>query len=158
MTEPYGLTVFCDDIRYEVSGKLTLVGCYSSEMIFTGPAPGMIPSLAALVNIRIPKTIEFKTLKVVVIKQEGEETTEILNAKTEIDRGDLEKGIGNSTDEFGNEKIWSMTLPCNWTPFHMKEEGFIKVRAYLDDERKIKLGVLKVNFAASSDASLPSEN
>src|SRR5215469_71646 len=42
---PTGHTVFCDDIRYEVSGKITLVGVYAGEMGFVGEFPVTLPKL-----------------------------------------------------------------------------------------------------------------
>lgn len=151
--KPYGTTVFCDDIRHEINGKMTLVGCYAAEMNFNGPAPGFLPSFAALVNIRIPKAIKFKSLALRVLKEEGKETTEILAAATEINQSDITKAVANADAESKHEQILSITVPCRWNSLEMKNSGFIKVRANLDDGPEILLGALKVNFPnQTSDA------
>ncbi|MBV1927074.1 MAG: hypothetical protein KUG62_07930 [Rhodobacteraceae bacterium] len=146
-TEPYGTTIFCDDIRHETNGKLTLVGCYSSDLNFSGPAPGMLPVFAALVNIRIPKSITFSSLRIHVLKEEGSEKSQIFDAAIEIT--DDEKTQSRESDDGENmeDKIVSITIPIQWSPLPMKEQGLIKVRAYLDDSNEIRLGVLKINFS-----------
>lgn len=145
-TEPYGTTLFCDDIRHEVNGKMTLVGCYSSELNFNGPQPGMLPTFAALVNIRIPVSVKFNSIKLRVLKEEGDETTEILEADIEVPENKKGKVFQDLSTESTEEKMFSMTVPLQWSPLPVKESGFIKVRAYLDGGKEIRLGALKVNF------------
>lgn len=151
--EPYGSTIFCDDIRNEVSGKLTLVGCYSGVMNFNNPAPATLPTFAMLLNIKVPITVKFEKIRIIVLKEEGDEVSEIFSIETEIKQsvGDNEKGI--NTDDKENEKFISLTVPHKWSPFHIKNSGFIKVRAYLDEGLEIKAGALKVNFASESDST-----
>ncbi|UOA32555.1 hypothetical protein DSM110093_02355 [Sulfitobacter sp. DSM 110093] len=150
--EPYGTTIFCDDIRHEINGKLTLVGCYSSEMNFNGPPPGLLPSFAALVNIRIPTALPFKSLKLRVLKEEGDEVSEILAAEVEAEEEKIEDIVGGSQEGEPEERLISMTFPCHWSPLPMANTGFIKVRAYLDGGKEIRLGALKINFASEPDA------
>ena len=149
--EPYGTTVFCDDIRHEINGKLTLVGCYSGEMNFNGPPPGLLPSFGALVNIRVPVTMPFKVIKLRVLKEEGQEVSEILAAEVKAEEARIDDVNDAPKREELEQKVISLTFPCQWSPLSMNSAGFIKVRAYLDGDREIRLGALKVNFV--SDAS-----
>ena len=32
--DPFALTTFCDDIRYEVGGKYSLIGIYRDDIVF----------------------------------------------------------------------------------------------------------------------------
>jgi hypothetical protein len=41
-----GYTIFCDDIRFEVDGKFTLVGCYYGEMTVRSVFPATLPKFA----------------------------------------------------------------------------------------------------------------
>lgn len=41
-TTPCGDTIFCDDIRYEVTGKTTVVGTYASVMLVPVPFPNKV--------------------------------------------------------------------------------------------------------------------
>jgi hypothetical protein len=48
--EAYGYTIFCDDIRTEVGGKVTYVGCYAAPRMFIAtPFPVTLPKLAMAV-------------------------------------------------------------------------------------------------------------
>lgn len=49
---PLGSTIFCDDIREEVSGKTTYVGVYDGEMQLHAPLPGTIPKLCLSMSFR----------------------------------------------------------------------------------------------------------
>lgn len=143
--QPYGTTIFCDDIRQEISGKHTLVGCYMNEMNFNGPAPGMLPVFSAYVKVVIPISIEFSKIKFLITKEEGAEVTEILSQEIDIN----EKPIPSEAEEEvekNEERVYVLNAPFRWTNFTMNTPGQIKVRVYLDDEVEIKAGTLKVNF------------
>lgn len=50
---PNGYVIFCDDVREEVNGKLTLVGTYGGEMTLFGANPALLPKLCATIRFRI---------------------------------------------------------------------------------------------------------
>src|SRR5579864_3625715 len=43
LSTPYGHTIFCDDIRFEINGKVTLVGIYAGDMVFGRELPATLP-------------------------------------------------------------------------------------------------------------------
>ncbi len=47
---PFGYTIFCDDIRHEVSGKTTLVGVYRGQLKVLGALPAAIPRLVLSIH------------------------------------------------------------------------------------------------------------
>ena len=54
-SERFVLTLYCDDIREEVGGKISLIGCYGSELVVSQPAgPVVLPKLCAHVRIVTP--------------------------------------------------------------------------------------------------------
>ncbi len=54
---PSGFVTFCDDIRHEVSGKMTLVGVYDGLMMLGGALPITLPQLCAAITFRfLPPT------------------------------------------------------------------------------------------------------
>lgn len=152
-TEPYGVTIFCDDIRYELNGKLTLVGSYLSEMNFSGSAPGLLPTFAALVNIRIPLSFRFSKLKLRVVREIGSDIETIfegvLDSKSELHA----EGTHTSADDQLDEKVNVVTFPIQWSPMSFSGPGFVKVRCYLDDTYEIKLGALQVGFTPEEEAN-----
>lgn len=52
---------FCDDIRQEIGGKITLVGCYGSEMIID-KLPAVLPKLCAQISVFTPFGRPFERL------------------------------------------------------------------------------------------------
>lgn len=156
-TEPYGTTLFCDDIRHETRGKLTLIGCYSSELNFSAPQPGLLPTFAALVNIRIPRAVKFNSIKVSVLKEEGADITKIVETAIDVPESSNNGVSEDITSGEINDIVTYITLPLQWSPLSFKEPGFIKVRAYLDGDREIRLGALKINFPNSVSENTASE-
>jgi|HubBroStandDraft_6_1064221.scaffolds.fasta_scaffold319617_2 hypothetical protein len=49
---PFGNVIFCDDIRQEAGGKLSLMGIYHSDMVFAAGTtfPLMLPKLGVLMT------------------------------------------------------------------------------------------------------------
>lgn len=45
LKEPYGTTIFCDDIRTEIGNKLSYMGAYLGDMFVASPYPIVIPRL-----------------------------------------------------------------------------------------------------------------
>ena len=52
--EPHGFTVFCDDVREELHGKTSLIGCYGNDLQFVGKYPLILPKLAFQIFARFP--------------------------------------------------------------------------------------------------------
>ena len=48
--QPSGYTIFCDDIREEIGGKISLIGVYQYKKISSATFPVVIPKLCILVN------------------------------------------------------------------------------------------------------------
>lgn len=143
--EAYGITVFCDDIRHEINGKMTLVGCYSSELNFSGPAPGVLPTFAALVSLRFPRGVNFETLILNVAKIEGGESSEIFSAETKIASEAFLDESGNEEENI-DDKVLSIVVPIQWTPLVFSGPAFLRVRAKLDTGQEVRAGSLKINF------------
>jgi hypothetical protein len=52
---------FCDDARQEVGNKLSLMGCYTGEMVLQ-KFPAVLPKLCAYITAITPKNTPFETL------------------------------------------------------------------------------------------------
>ncbi|MDE4134550.1 hypothetical protein PXK00_15635 [Phaeobacter sp. QD34_3] len=147
--EAYGVTVFCDDIRHEVAGKMTLVGCYLAEMNFSNPPPGVLPTFAALVNVRIPLSIEYDKLTLLVVKETGSEVEEIF--RTEVDNPSTSLNSDPQDDGGEAPSIAMIAVPVRWSLMEFSKPGFIKVRGYLDGDAEIRAGALRVNFPSGEN-------
>lgn len=133
MREPYGMAIYCDDIRQEVGGKTTLVGIYGADMIVQGDKPVQIPMLAIALHIFIPSDFHYETAKVVVSEKEGDVVTPIF--EMEVPTGPFSNG--ESDKDFMIKTTFSMS------PFFAKPNSQIRTRAYLD-ELEVKMGGLKI--------------
>ena len=47
---PFGRTIFCDDIRQEIGGKISLIGVYAGGIFVLGDPPYTIPKFCMLVE------------------------------------------------------------------------------------------------------------
>lgn len=63
MTERFMWGMFCDDIRQELTGKLTIVGCYSGEM-FVPSFPFKVPKICVHFQIVTSKDRPFQFINV----------------------------------------------------------------------------------------------
>lgn len=61
LTSRLVIAQFCDDIRHEIGGKITLVGCYHGEMIID-KLPAILPKLCAQISVFTPAGRPFERL------------------------------------------------------------------------------------------------
>jgi hypothetical protein len=55
---PFGFTIFCDDIRQEVGGKATLVGCFQGNLHFISATfPVTLPKLCLAIHYFEPASL-----------------------------------------------------------------------------------------------------
>lgn len=131
----YGNTIFCDDIRYEIGSKASLMGIFGVELRAFGEAPVMLSSFCAYVSVRVPQSIKFGNLKVVIIADFKDGPKEVAKAEMPLDPAQVK-----ITDP---GQIFSLDVPFRFAPFMIEGDGYIRSRAYLDDV-EVKLGSLRV--------------
>ncbi|MBT8155163.1 hypothetical protein KMP13_15045 [Epibacterium ulvae] len=152
-TEPYGITTFCDDIRFEVAGKLTLVGCYQNEMNFAAPAPGTMSTFAALVNIRVPAAYDFSKIKVIALRDTNGKIEKLHEMRAEISNENKEQMVATTADDPNGARVCDIGFQIRWSPIQFDEACYLKIRAYLDETHEIQAGALKVNFPLADSVS-----
>ncbi|QMV02550.1 hypothetical protein GHV40_14155 [Devosia sp. D6-9] len=138
MPEPYGIALFCDDIRQEVGGKASYMGIYGTDMLINGPKPALLPKLAIAAHILIPVSLARGTLDVVVNQVSGETTQELIRMTADLTEVD-EMPDGDYQGFFG------ANFHLNAVPFQILDDCTLKVRAYVA-EKEIKLGGLSIRF------------
>lgn len=140
MREPYGITLFCDDIRHEINGKTTMVGVYSSNLVLPNNEPALLPSLFASVQIYIPHEYKFDEGKLMVSSLDGEEVTVV----TELELPSPQ------ADEGSPERYIVFRINVSLTPFAAKPGTRLQVRAYFEGN-EFKLGTLSIVSAPSTE-------
>jgi len=149
MTAPgrYGYSIFCDDIRNEVGGKLSFIGCYNSVMFVPAAFPFTLPKFCVHLHIVTPAHRPFKLI--VARCYVPGETDPIVAERIEApDRAEQ----GRLVDEIGNvpsiPKFIVAAASLIFAPLEIKEPGLISMRALVDDdEEELKIGSLRVAIA-----------
>jgi hypothetical protein len=125
--------IFCDDVRTEIGGKLSLMGLYQSSMQLSVPTlPVLIPKMCVVVEARSPSTDPFQKLHIRVL----------------LDEQVLVEG-GFTSDQLqapnSGEEATYMThgLVFAIQPFVIEGEGTLRVRAETE-HGEIKVGGLKI--------------
>jgi hypothetical protein len=136
---PYGIATYCDDIRMEIGGKLTLVGCYTGEMTVFGNVPLVLPTFCTFVNFRVPTETEFDKIEIKLSIDLGEVSKELASAEFQ----NPNKGAQIEAKSQGASQHISINLPIKLSPLLIEGEGFIRCRAYIDYV-EYKLGSLKI--------------
>lgn len=68
--------IFCDDIRHELGGKMSYMGCYRGEIVVE-TAPVLLPKLCAFISITTPKERPFESLMFRVVQDDDVELARI---------------------------------------------------------------------------------
>ena len=89
-TDRIATAIFCDDIRQEVGGKMSFMGCYQSELIVPS-TPVVLPKLCIMATVTTPIARPFKSL---TIKIMIDDKTEL--AKLESSSVSLQQNSGAS--------------------------------------------------------------
>jgi hypothetical protein len=142
MSKPYGTTIFCDDIRDEVTGKKTYVGIYPHDMVIPGPFPSLIPQFALAVTYLEPLDMEIcpVTVKVYVPSEDG---LGQLAAEIEIPLDRVDANYSKDMDPLAQYRAILMGFKIS--PFLIVGEGYVKVRAYVKQE-EIRMGSMRIRL------------
>jgi hypothetical protein len=145
-TNPSGSTIFCDDIREEVTGKKSLMGVYTGVMMLVGAAPTVIPQLCVLTTIRLDHKMLPKKATVKIIFEDEDFAEQIISSMdTELPAAELQEGadmIFSKKDGILSAQLMSESHISNLV---LPQNGRIKVRLYIDDD-VFALGSLRVIF------------
>jgi hypothetical protein len=62
-------TIFCDDIRHELGGKLSYIGVYSGHL-FVPAFPVILPKLCLALSVITPASQPFRKLELRIFKDD----------------------------------------------------------------------------------------
>lgn len=122
--------IFCDDIRHELGGKLTLVGVYSGSLLVQA-FPSVLPKLCLVLKVFTPIESPFQRLKIRILKDdetiaEGElpqqELTVLSSARVEDPEESNEA-----------EKLFQVTAHFVFSPLKLDGPCVIGVRIETED-------------------------
>ena len=147
---PGGNTIFCDDIRHEITGKTTLVGTYNNVMIVSGDLPVTIPQICASITLRLQpphepiepvfkifRTDQVEPLFVLETKLEAVNTDEILQERPFM--------------EPDAPRLMQLSVVAQLQGLVIFESCALKVRAYIGDD-EVRLGALLIQTITQETA------
>lgn len=145
-TNPSGSTIFCDDIRDEVSGKKSLIGVYDGAMVIASPAPAMLPQLCVLTTMRfdhvmLPKIANLK----IIFEDENFVEQEIASMEAELPAEVSQEGLDLLFSDKDGARSLQLKSEARIANLVLTNNGRIKVRLYVDDN-VFALGSLRVIF------------
>jgi hypothetical protein len=141
----WGTTIFCDDIRAEIGGKITFVGVYASEMEVHVPFPFTMPKFGLWIRyLERPNTLSGDGKLYVLLPGDEKATVEV-----DVPMDQLRANPpATSTPEEMDEDAIMMQIPILLSPLVLKEPGRIRVRMHVG-EKITALGSLGIKEAAT---------
>lgn len=143
----WGFTIFCDDIRHEIGGKKSYIGCYFNELIIDGSLPVTLPKLSFVVNIVLPFLNSSKGELLVYLPTDADEPTirSELPRVTDEDRAQF----GQAFDRTDADRELRVMAEFVMAPFEVPKAGAIRVVALVEGE-EIPCGRLDIRSAADA--------
>jgi hypothetical protein len=133
-SEPVGFTIFCDDIREEIGGKISFIGAYDAVMLIHTVFPIALPKFGFHIRIYEPANLlterDFPIEITISLPGDAEHQpslAQVLPADPQAARAELAKLPWRPTGE--HPLLARITL--NWiaSPLVLKEPGAIRVQA-----------------------------
>jgi hypothetical protein len=143
-----GTTIFCDDIRQEAGGKLTLVGVYSGVMLLHEPSfPIVLPKLTMLVNYQQRQDKFINPERLVIFMPGDSEEAPSISADIKMNQEPISKL------PVGENQIVGIRATLEFAPFEIRQYGQIKVRIERD-KKYVRAGSLAILPQKTAQADL----
>ncbi len=146
-----GYTIFCDDIRTESGGKITLVGIYRQTIFVHGEFPFTLPKFGFSVAY-FESYDDLPSEAAIQIFLPGDaDNSPSVTSELKFAEG---AKIATPTPAGEPKTLLGLHADLVLAPVVLKSEGAIKVRI-LRDQKEIKLGRLFVRKASPTTAPKP---
>ena len=123
----YAYSLFCDDIRHEVNGKVSFMGTFAGALFLPG-VPAVLPKLCCVISVHADLENPMKSLKVT-----GTFVGQTIFA---IDMGEEElQGLYASAPQVEDRKGFMAQFMMLLSPFNIESFGKLEVEILADGER-----------------------
>lgn len=150
---PTGNTIFCDDIRFEAGGKVTLVGVYAGDMIFPADFPVTIPRLGMRISYSERPNESTEPVEIrIYLPGDSEESPWY---RVSLPREQMQ-AVQSLLADSDAENLITTLFHINSPVLTIKQEGRIRVRAYRGDT-EIRIGSLRILKMIQPGAAVAAE-
>lgn len=146
-------TLFCDDIRHEMGGKLSFIGVYSVGL-FVPVFPATLPKLCLSVKILTPADEPLRSLTLRVLKDDEILQEIIFDEEQLVAAADLAE---DRPDEQRKERVQMMQFMLVFSPIQFDEPCTLRVRAQTEDS-ELRGMALKVEQAPLTADPVPEQS
>jgi hypothetical protein len=153
----FGYTIFCDDIREEVSGKTSFVGAYGARLFVHGSFPVTLPKFAmSIAYYQKTDSVNLPLRIVVFVPGDPSDKPSIEFEQSAEDASGAIQEAQESRKKIPGAEGGIMVTHANlvFAPFVINEAGVIRVRAVRGDEL-IRLGSLGVYLHPAAATQTP---
>lgn len=123
--ERHIFSLFADDIRHEINGKVSLIGMYQGGMNIAGKLPVSIPKLVISTYINTPVDQPFQEISIDLMLND-----QVLQNLTPPPQA--VQDMQDSIPQYSDTRMISMLMVLVLQPLNVTEEGRLFVRATLD--------------------------
>jgi hypothetical protein len=139
----YAHTIFCDDVRQEVGGKMSLMGIYTGDLLVP-QQPWVLPKLCVVTTVVTPSDKPFETLVIRIATA----NTVLLEQELPSDAiNQIQSALKKNTDPADPCSKMAVVVNLAIAPLAIDSSFTVKVMAIADGE-ELNSGRLKVGFAA----------
>ncbi len=141
---PYGYVIFCDDVRHEMSGKVTLVGMYHANMTIFGEAPATIAQMFIATSLRVDPVELPVDGRINIFDPDAERP--IFETDFHIPAEAMTINPYPFPIDEGSVRYTEIVLYIPLRNVTVSKDTRLKVRAIIGDD-EIRLGTLAITFA-----------
>jgi hypothetical protein len=131
--------VYCDDIRVEVGGKISLMGVYQSDMIFP-QFPALVPKFCSRITLRFRVDERPRESLSIQLSLDEKEIGRLEIGKQQLDEQGLPPLDPAIPDE---DRFLAIQTVLAFSPFQVEAPCRLRLRAYIDGN-EIKGNGLKI--------------
>ncbi len=137
MTARHVETLFCDDIRQEVAGKVSFIGVYSSNLFVQG-FPVVLPKLCLAVKLVAAADDQMDRIRLHVLKDEELVREMIVDEQQLAAASDTAEDGPNDAESHQFQVTQFFVV---FSPMHFESPCTLRVRMQVDDQEMHGVGL-----------------
>lgn len=150
MNEPFGTCLFCDDIRFEMFNKLSLMGIYGPELISWTKFPLALPRLGIYTSARFHQSEIISSPKVLVYFPGDADGTPTVSQDVPFHLSPETIPKLDRTEYPDPGEFFGFNHPIILAPAVIKQSGYMRVRVVAGPHR-VKAGMMRVREASDEE-------